>query len=229
MKIQVTPTVDKVLDNCAEMVASWQRFLAKIGNKNGERVMGQLHSVIADCRNGDQDAITFLRLDEDYAQTSVDEIGKVPHFTRLSSDFLAFTLMSVVGKHMGQQCFEKVGVLMCSYLKWMASEAYKDRTLEAPLDNDFIYGSLVTEVEALARVGSKYVVGVRRLLVKRHEESCRDIEDQLQDPDFVPNTDSERIQSTPGAQTQAWLCLGTKWLVHLPPAPYESIRGPHET
>lgn len=81
MKIRVTPTVDKVLDNCAEMVASWQRFLAKIGNKNGERVMGQLHSIIADCRNGDQDAITFVRLDEDYAQTSVDEIEKVPHST----------------------------------------------------------------------------------------------------------------------------------------------------
>lgn len=86
------------------------------------------------------------------------------------------------------------------------------------MDNDFIYGSLATEVEALARMGSKYDAGVRRLPVKRHEESCRDIEDQLQDPDFVPNTDSERIQSTPGAQTQAWLCLGTKWLVrfHLP-------------
>ena len=81
MKIQVTPTVDKVLDNCAEMVASWQRFLAKIGNKDGEKVMGQLHSIIADCRNGDQDAITFLRLDEDFAQISIDEIKKVPHFT----------------------------------------------------------------------------------------------------------------------------------------------------
>ena len=158
LQVDYIDYIDKVLDNCAEMVASWQRFLAKIGNKNGERVMGQLHSIIADCRNGDQDAITFVRLDEDYAQTSVDEIEKVPHFSRLSSDFLAFTLMSVVGKNMGQQCFEKVGVLMCSYLKWMASEAYKDRTLEAPLDNDFIYGSLATEVEALARMGSKYDV-----------------------------------------------------------------------
>lgn len=39
MKFQVTPTVDKVLNNCHEMVASWQRFLAKIGNKDGERVV----------------------------------------------------------------------------------------------------------------------------------------------------------------------------------------------
>jgi len=195
MKIQVTPTVDKVLNNCAEMVASWQRFLAKIGNKDGERVMGQLHSIITDCRNGDPDAISFLRLEEDFAQISIDEIKRVSHFTRLSSDFLAFTLMSVVGKHMGQQCFEKVGVLMCSYLKWMASEANKDHTLEAQLDNDFIYRSLATEVEALPRMGSKYEVGVRRLLVKRHEESCSDIEDQLQDPDFVPNADSDEFVS----------------------------------
>lgn len=73
----------------------------------------------------------------------------------------------------------------------MASEAYRDNTLQAQLDNDFVYGSLLTEVEALARMSAKYEVGVRRLLIKRNEESCRDIEDQLKDPNFVPNTDSD--------------------------------------
>jgi len=42
--------------------------------------MGQLHFIIADCQNGDQDAITFLGLDEDYAQISIDKIKNVPHF-----------------------------------------------------------------------------------------------------------------------------------------------------
>lgn len=75
--------------------------------------------------------------------------------------------------------------------KLAASEAYKDHSLEAHLDKDFIYGSLSTEVEALAGMGSKYNVGVRRLLIKQHKESCHIIEEQLKDSNFVHNTDSD--------------------------------------
>ena len=197
-QIKVTPTVDRVLDNCPEMVASWQTFLGKIGNKDGEKVMGQLHSIIADCQNGDPDAITFLGLDQEQAEISIDEMRKVPHFTRLSSDFLAFLLMAIVGQHMSEKSSERVGVLMCSYLKWVASEAYKDRSLEPPLDDDFIFGSLSNEVEELTQMATKYEVSVRHLHIKRNEESCLDIEQQLEDPNFVPPTDSDNSLSEEG-------------------------------
>lgn len=190
----------EVLETMEVMLSSMISFLKSIGDTNGEARLMQLQQVVQRATHGDKDAMNFLEMDEPVS-ISMQSFKKVPRFSRMQIMYSASQTMSVIGQHMKDDITKTVNLAMCSFLDWMATEAYPDNRLVTAIDGADACDSLLEELNCLCKLVQNSELRMRQWNIAEMERACEDLEEQMDDPTFIPGSDSSESESEEDTQS----------------------------
>lgn len=147
----------EVLETMEVMLSFLISFLKSIGDTNGEAKLMQLQQVVQRAMHSDKHSINFLGMDEPVS-ISVQSFNKVPRFSRLQIMYSASQTMSVIGQHMKDDVTKTVNMAMCSFLDWIATEAYPDNRLVTAIDGADTCDFLLEELNCLCKLVQNSVI-----------------------------------------------------------------------
>lgn len=115
--------VGDVLESMDDMVTSLSTFLKSIGDNKGEATFTHLREKCTGTRQGDKDSEL-----ENVPTFRLTPMWKMPHFAMHKAMYSE--TLEMVGIHLGDQAMKNVNLGLCSYLSWIAREAFPERDLK---------------------------------------------------------------------------------------------------